>query len=318
MANILEIKNLNIGFNMREGLLKAIHGVDIELEKGKSLGLVGESGCGKTITAMSIMQLLPKNAVITEGNIVYDGTDILNLNEKEMRAIRGQKIALIPQDPLTSLNPLYTIGDQLLEAVELHNKVSKKEAKNIAIEALKSVKIPEAEERFNNYPHEFSGGMRQRVIIAMALSCNPDLIIADEPTTALDVTVQAQILNLIKDIQQERGMSLLLITHDLGVVAEVCDSVAVMYAGKIAEYASAESIFDNPLHPYTKGLIESLPTTKEDVLNPIKGQPPSISEKITGCAFHHRCPKKMEICTNVNPALFCSAQNHKVYCHLYG
>jgi len=317
MQNILEIKNLNIGFELQQGIAQAIYGVNLELEKGGSLGLVGESGCGKSVTAMSIMKLLPKNAVISQGQILFEGKNIISLSQKEMGQIRGRKIALIPQDPLTSLNPLYTIGDQILEAVKLHHKVSRKEAKNIAIEALKSVKIPEAEERFNNYPHEFSGGMRQRVIIAMALSCNPDLIIADEPTTALDVTVQAQILSLIKDIQKERGTSLLLITHDLGVVSEVCDRVAVMYAGRIVETADVKSIFKSPSHPYTQGLLDSLPATGKDKLNPIKGQPPAVTEEIKGCPFNPRCPHAMDICRHVEPENIELTQGHRVACHLH-
>lgn len=233
MNNILEIKDLNIGFRLESQTAKAIHGISLELKKGKSLGIVGESGCGKSVTAMSVMRLLPSNAQVDSGEILWKGENILKYSEKEMQHIRGNKIALIPQDPMTSLNPLYTVGEQIHETVMLHQNVTKKEAKDIAIAALKSVRIPEADKRYNDFPHQFSGGMRQRAIIAMALSCNPELLIADEPTTALDVTVQAQILNLVKSIQKERGTSLLLITHDLGIVAETCDNVAVLYAGRI-------------------------------------------------------------------------------------
>lgn len=318
MSTHLEIKNLNLSFRLDKYLVRAIHGVDLEIEKGKSIGLVGESGCGKSITAMSIMRLLPANAVIETGKILYEGKNLLQLPEEDMRDIRGGKITLIPQDPLTSLNPLYTIGDQILEAVELHRGVKGKAAKEIAIEALKSVKIPEAEERFNDYPHQFSGGMRQRVIIAMALSCNPELIIADEPTTALDVTVQAQILNLIKEIQKERHTSMLLITHDLGVVAEVCDKVAVMYAGKMVEYADTSLVFKKPLHPYTQGLIQSLPSMEKEHLKPIAGQPPTITEIVVGCPFHPRCPYKIEgKCDMQEPRLQEIETGHKVACWLY-
>ncbi|EKE04187.1 MAG: hypothetical protein ACD_20C00097G0004 [uncultured bacterium] len=317
MDNILEIKNLNIGFKLEDEFARAIHGVNLSLEKGKSLGVVGESGCGKSVTATSIMRLLPSNAVVESGEIVYNGQNLLKYTEKEMQKIRGNKIVLIPQDPLTSLNPLYTIGDQIAEAIELHQKVSKKEARSIAIEALRQVKIPEPENRLNDYPHQFSGGMRQRVIIAMALSCNPELIIADEPTTALDVTVQAQILNLIKSIQEKYSTTLLLITHDLGVVAEVCDKVAVMYAGRIVEYADVKTIFSNPMHPYTKGLLESLPSFESKRLKPINGQPPNIDEKISGCMFHPRCSSRMDICENLEPGSNFISDSHEVCCHLY-
>ncbi|HBH17876.1 MAG TPA: peptide ABC transporter ATP-binding protein [Cyanobacteria bacterium UBA9579] len=317
MDNILEIKNLNIGFKLEDEFARAIHGVNLSLEKGKSLGVVGESGCGKSVTATSIMRLLPSNAVVESGEIVYNGQNLLKYTEKEMQKIRGNKIVLIPQDPLTSLNPLYTIGDQIAEAIELHQKVSKKEARSIAIEALRQVKIPEPENRLNDYPHQFSGGMRQRVIIAMALSCNPELIIADEPTTALDVTVQAQILNLIKSIQEKYSTTLLLITHDLGVVAEVCDKVAVMYAGRIVEYADVKTIFSNPMHPYTKGLVESLPSFESKRLKPINGQPPNIDEKISGCMFHPRCSSRMDICENLEPGSNFISDSHEVCCHLY-
>lgn len=316
MENILEIKNLSIGFKLENETLKAVHGISLSLEKGKSLGIVGESGCGKSVTAMSIMRLLPSNAVIESGEIFYNGKNILKYSNKEIQKIRGNKIALVPQDPLTSLNPLYTIGEQLSEVIEFHQGVSKKSAKSMVINALKQVKIPEAEDRLNDYPHQFSGGMRQRAIIGMALSCNPELIIADEPTTALDVTIQAQILSLIKSIQKEYNTSLLLITHDLGVIAEVCDNVAVMYAGRIMEYGDVKSIFNNPLHPYTKGLMESLPDLKSKRLKPINGQPPSIDEQINGCIFHPRCPFKINVCENQIPETYFISNSHKVSCHL--
>jgi peptide/nickel transport system ATP-binding protein/oligopeptide transport system ATP-binding protein len=317
MENLLEIKNLNVSFKLESQTAKAIHDISFFLKKKESLAIVGESGCGKSVTAMSIMRLLPSNALIDSGEILWKNDNILRYSDNEMRAIRGNKIALIPQDPMTSLNPLYTIGEQIYETVMLHQNLSKKEAKEIAIKSLEDVKIPEAAKRYNDYPHQFSGGMRQRVIIAMALCCNPELIIADEPTTALDVTVQAQILNLITSIQKERGTSLLLITHDLGVVAETCNNVAVLYAGRIVEYTDVLSIFKNPLHPYTKGLMESLPTKGTEKLKAIKGQPPAISENISGCPFHPRCKHKMEICEKEVPQLSIVAENHKVSCFLF-
>ena len=323
--NILEIKNLNISFQMEDELARAVHGVSFALEKGKVLGIVGESGCGKSVTAMSIMKLLPSNAVIESGEILYleekanlsSIINLLNLSAKEMQKIRGSKISLIPQDPLTALNPLYTIGEQIIETIEYHRKVSRKKAKEIAIETLRSVKIPEPENRLNDYPHQFSGGMRQRAIIAMSLCCNPQLIIADEPTTALDVTVQAQILDLIKQIQAERGTSLIFITHDLGVIAEFCNHVAVMYAGRIVEYAQVSDIFKNPLHPYTQGLLDSLPSIDKEVLNVIHGQPPAITEDISGCVFHPRCPHRMPVCDKIDPALTVKENERQVSCHLF-
>ena len=316
MKNILEIKNLNISFKLEEYEARAIHDLSFTLEKGKSLGIVGESGCGKSVTAASIMKLLPSNAVIESGEIFYQNKNILQNTEKEMQKIRGNKIALIPQDPLTSLNPLYTIGDQITESIKFHQGLSGKEAKLKAIECLNNVKLPEAENRFNDYPHQFSGGMRQRVIIAMALSCNPDLIIADEPTTALDVTVQAQILSLIKQIQQKYETSLLLITHDLGVVAETCDYVAIMYAGRIVEYGDIQSIFKNPQHPYTKGLMETIPTSSTTRLKAIMGQPPGIVNNIKGCTFNPRCNFRKEICIEEYPGNTIIKDFHSANCHL--
>ena len=277
----LEIKNLRISFRRANTLFEAVHGVSFSLGDGRALGIVGESGCGKTLSAMSVMRLLPSTAVITEGEIVYNGLDILSLSEKEMRMIRGNKIALIPQDPLTSLNPLYTIGDQLMEVILLHQEVTKKEAKEIALESLNMVKIPDASKRFDDYPYQFSGGMCQRVIIAMALASEPDLIIADEPTTALDVTVQAQIMELFSEIRQKRKTSLILITHDLGLISENVDDVAVMYAGAVVEYASVKELFLNPSHPYTKGLLGSLPRGSKERLKIIEGQPPQVGEIIS-------------------------------------
>jgi len=314
MQKILEIKDLNISFKIEEDLFRAVHGVSMMLERGKVLGIVGESGCGKSVTAMSILKLLASNAVIDSGEILYKGQNLLELPEKKLQQIRGSKIALIPQDPLNSLNPLYTIGNQITETIRFHRKVSEKEARRLAIKALQDVKIPEAENRLNEYPHQFSGGMSQRVLIAMALSCNPEIIIADEPTTALDVTVQAQVLDLIREIQRKRNTSLIFITHDLGVVAEFCDYIAVMYAGRVVEYSDVRTIFENPLHPYTKGLMESLPAENKEKLNVIKGQPPSITENISGCVFHPRCSFRMDVCDKQIPQLKNIKDSHITAC----
>lgn len=313
----LEIKNLRISFRRGSSLFEAVHGVSFSLGDGRALGIVGESGCGKTLSAMSVMRLLPSTAVITEGEIIYNGLDILSLSEKEMRMIRGNKIALIPQDPLTSLNPLYTIGDQLMEVILLHQEVTKKEAKEIALESLNMVKIPDASKRFDDYPYQFSGGMCQRVIIAMALASEPDLIIADEPTTALDVTVQAQIMELFSEIRQKRKTSLILITHDLGLISENVDDVAVMYAGEVVEYASVKELFLNPSHPYTKGLLGSLPRGSKERLKIIEGQPPQVGEIISGCRFHPRCEFVMDKCNKKYPERYFLSDNHSVNCFLY-
>ena len=308
--SLLNIKNLKISFTVDKYELEALHGVNLTLEKGMALGLVGESGCGKSITAMSVLKLLPSNAIIKSGEIFYEGKDVLKMKNEELRQIRGKKIALIPQDPMTSLNPLYTIGEQILEAVELHTEYKGEKAKEIVINALKEVQIPDAAEKYNAYPHQLSGGMRQRVIIAMALSCNSEILIADEPTTALDVTVQAQILNLIKKIQKEHDMALLLITHDLGVVFNVCDSVAVMYSGSIVEQAKTDELFKNPLHPYTQALLSSLGDARI-VLN---GQPPNITEIIDGCKFNPRCENCLDICCEKIPDMIDIGEKHLVSC----
>ena len=313
----LEIKNLRISFRRGNTLFEAVHGVSFSLGDGMALGIVGESGCGKTLSAMSVMRLLPSTAVITEGEIIYNGLDILSLSEKEMRMIRGNKIALIPQDPLTSLNPLYTIGDQLMEVILLHQEVTKKEAKEIALDALSMVKIPDASKRFDDYPYQFSGGMCQRVIIAMALASEPDLIIADEPTTALDVTVQAQIMELFSEIRQKRKTSLILITHDLGLISENVDDVAVMYAGAVVEQTSVKELFLNPSHPYTKGLLESLPHGDKRRLKIIEGQPPQVGQIISGCRFHPRCEFVMDKCNKKYPERYFLSDNHSVNCFLY-
>ncbi|MDD3593331.1 MAG: ABC transporter ATP-binding protein [Candidatus Gastranaerophilales bacterium] len=314
---LLEIKNLNISFRVDEYILPAIFNVSFSLKKGESLALVGESGCGKSITAMSILNLLPPNAIVTQGDIMFEGQNILKMSDFLLRQIRGKKIAFIPQDPMTALNPLYTIGEQIKEVVELHQGLKGKEAQETVISALKSVKIPDAYEKYYSYPHQLSGGMRQRVIIAMALSCEPDLLIADEPTTALDVTVQAQILNLINLIQQERKTALILITHDLGVVYNVCENICVMYSGSIVEQTSTRELFANPLHPYTQALLNSLPTDKNTQIKAISGQPPSIKELITGCKFHPRCKHAMQMCEHHIPVLTEIEPNHCAACFLY-
>lgn len=287
---LLEIRGLKTVFPTEAGLAVAVDQLNLSMKKGSVLGIVGESGCGKSITSLSILRLVPPPGKTVEGKVIFEGRDLLQLSESEMRSIRGNQIGLIPQDPMTSLNPVYTVGDQIMEAIELHQKVSRKEARLRAVEVLDQVRIPQAAARVDDYPHQFSGGMRQRVMIAMALSCNPKLLIADEPTTALDVTVQAQILDLLRSIQREQGMSILLITHDLGVVAEMCDTVAVMYAGSVVEMAPVEELFKNPLHPYTVGLMNSLPRPGSTRLTPITGQPPSLVDLPPGCRFADRCP----------------------------
>jgi len=322
MDNILEVKNLALGFRGDDCFLKALNGVDFSLERGKILGIVGESGCGKSLTASSVLNLLPSNAEITTGEIIFRSSvnkdkNLLKISNKESQEIRGNLISLIPQDPMTSLNPLFTVGEQLAETIIQHKKLSRKEAIELSCELLNKVKIPEPEKRLGDYPHQFSGGMRQRVLIAMALSCNPELVIADEPTTALDVTVQAQILQLIKEIQKENNTSLIFITHDLGVVAEFCDYVGVMYAGKIVEYSSTKELFSSSKHPYTQALIESLPNKPSGELSVIGGNPPALTENIDGCAFHPRCSKKIEICEKISPEESFLKNSTKVRCHLY-
>lgn len=300
---LLDIQQLSTVFYTEGGVARAVDDVSISVEKGEVLGIVGESGCGKSITSLSILRLVPPPGKIVSGKIILEGQNLLELPESKMRSIRGNRAALIPQDPMTSLNPVYTIGDQIIEAIELHQKVSRKQARQRAIEVLDKVRIPQAAQRIDDYPHQFSGGMRQRVMIAMALSCEPRLLIADEPTTALDVTVQAQILDLMRQIQKEQGMSIILITHDLGVVAEMCDTVAVMYAGSIVEYAKVHELFANPKHPYTVGLLNSVPKPHTTRLSPIEGQPPSLVDLPVGCRFADRCPLATDDCRKALPPL---------------
>lgn len=313
---IIEIKNLRLGFNCACGFCEAIHNISFSLRKGELHALVGESGCGKTISAMSILRLLPKNAKITGGEIYYDGQNLLNLSEREMNKIRGAKIALIPQDPMTSLNPLYTIENQLLEVIKIHQGLEGHDAYQKAIEALELVQIPCPELRMKSYPHEFSGGMKQRAIIAMALACNAEVIIADEPTTALDVTIQAQIMNLLKEIKEKQGTSILLITHDLALVKENADRISVMYAGDIVESGNNSEFFACPKHPYTIALLNSLPNSGKDRLETISGQPPSIQQGISGCKFHPRCKECMEICVSEKPSETSVSRTHSAKCFL--
>ena len=309
---LLEVKNLNMGFNLECGYRPVLFDVSFSLDKAETLALVGESGCGKTMSAMSILQLLPKNAKITSGEIIFNGENLIG--NKNIQKYRGSKIALIPQDPMTSLNPLYTIGNQLLEVIKIHHNLQGDKAYKKAIEALEAVQIPCAAERMNSYPHEFSGGMKQRAIIAMALACNAEILIADEPTTALDVTIQAQIMNLLNEIKQNTGTAILLITHDLALVGENADNVAVMYAGRIVETAPSAEFFQNPKHPYTQALLKSLPTNKISKLETIQGQPPSIQQDISGCRFHPRCTQCIEKCTKNIPQLEKISDEHLSAC----
>ncbi|MBI3062408.1 MAG: ABC transporter ATP-binding protein [Deltaproteobacteria bacterium] len=319
MAQLIEVKNLHTSFFTPDGEVKAVDGVSLEIEEGKTLGLVGESGCGKSVTALSIMRLVPSPpGKVVGGEILYRGRDLLKLDGEAMRKIRGNEISMIFQEPMTSLNPVFTIGNQIGEAIRLHQGLGRKETREKTIEMLRLVKIADPEQRIDDYPHQLSGGMRQRVMIAMALSCNPSLLIADEPTTALDVTIQAQILELMKELQQKLGMSLLLITHDLGVVAEQADEVAIMYAGKVVERAKAKEIFDRPLHPYTVGLLNSLPGAgnhKKKRLDAIPGMVPSPLELPGGCRFRDRCPKAAGICAEAEPPLEEKGKEHSVACY---
>lgn len=313
---ILDVENLNLGFSCENGFNQALWNVSFSLKRGEMLALVGESGCGKTISAMSILQLLPKTAKITSGIITYENIDLLHVSCKELQNIRGAKIALIPQDPMTSLNPLYTVGDQLLEVIKIHQHLKGKDAWNKAIEAFEAVQIPSPEERLKAYPHEYSGGMKQRAIIAMALACNAEVLIADEPTTALDVTIQAQIMNLLHRIKTERNTAILLITHDLALVREHADKVAVMYAGRIVESAPAKEFFEHTNHPYSIALLNSIPENRDKSLETICGQPPSIQQIIDGCKFHPRCKHCMEICTYEVPPEYIVGDDHFSACFL--
>lgn len=312
MSNILEVKDLNITFDTFAGTVQAIRGVSFDLKKGETLAIVGESGSGKSVTSRSIMRLLAKNANIEKGEILFNGKDLVKTSEKEMQGIRGKEIAMIFQDPMTSLNPTMSIGKQIAEPIIKHQKLSKKEALERALELLKLVGLPEPEKRMKQYPHQFSGGQRQRIVIAIALACNPEVLIADEPTTALDVTIQAQILDLMKQLQQKIATSIIFITHDLGVVANVADRVAVMYAGKIVEIGTAKEVFYNPRHPYTWGLMRSLPyfARKGEELYTIAGMPPSLMNPLKGDAFAPRNEYALEIDYEEMPPMFKITDTH--------
>lgn len=310
---ILEIKNYSLGIEIDKKIYPILKNINFSFFKGKIHAIVGESGCGKTMSVMSILKLLPKNSKVLGGKIVFEGQNILSYSEKQMRQIRGRKIALIPQDPMTSLNPLYTIENQLLEVIMLHNDISKEQALKVAIQTLESVEFKDAEKRIKSYPHELSGGMKQRVIIAMALAAKADILIADEPTTALDVTIQAQILKLLEKIKQQ-GKTIVLITHDLGVVAQYSDDISIMYLGAIVERAQTRELFKNPHHPYTKALIEALPVKKGKKLKNIKGQPSQITQIIEGCPFNPRCEKADYMCHTKMPELT-NISNSNVSCH---
>ena len=317
---LLKVRNLKTYFYTEEGVVPAVDGLDFDLYPNETLAIVGESACGKSVTSLSILQIVatPPGKII-DGSIEFEGEDLLKKSEKEMRKIRGNRISMIFQEPLTSLNPVFTISQQICDILHLHQGMGKKEARAKALEMLNKVKIPSAEAVLDEYPHQLSGGMRQRVMIAMALACNPSILIADEPTTALDVTIQAQIMHLLSDLQKDDKTSIILITHDLGVVAQIAQRVMVMYAGKAVEYASVEDIFRNPLHPYTEGLLKSIPmpTDKKDTLFSIKGNIPSPKDYPAGCRFSSRCDKCMKKCPTQEPPLVEMPDGRKVRCWLY-
>ena len=319
MNNLLEIRNLSTSFFTHVGEVKAVRNISFTLKKGEALGIVGESGSGKSVTMLSLMKLLADTGRVTGGQIIFDSKDITRLGSKEMKKIRGNEIGMIFQDPMTSLNPVLTIEDQMAEPLKLHKGMGKREARQKAIELLNNVGIPDAEKRLKEYPHEFSGGMRQRVMIAIALSCQPQLLIADEPTTALDVTIQAQILELIKDIKRKLNTSVILITHDLGIVADVCDRVNVMYGGCIVEKGDVRDIYYNSRHPYTWGLLASVPNPKtlvKERLRPIYGQPPDLLKPPLGCPFAPRCSYAMSVCMSCMPPEFEISMSHLSSCWL--
>ena len=323
MSRLLEVKNLETHFPTRAGVVKAVNDVSFHLDAGELLGIVGESGCGKSITSLSIMRLIAAPGKIVGGEILFKGENLLKASDERMREIRGNDIAMIFQDPMTSLNPVYTVGEQIAEALRLHRKLSRKDAYQAAIEAMREVAIPDPKRRVDDYPHQLSGGMRQRVMIAMALACGPELLIADEPTTALDVTIQAQILELLDNLRKTRQLAVLLITHDLGVVAEVADRVCVMYTGRIVEEAAVSEIFEHPRHPYTQGLLRSVPkltiagAARSNRLETIEGIVPSPTNLPSGCHFAPRCPHVHERCTRDPMPLYNVEQKADVRCVLY-
>lgn len=316
--NVLNIENLVVQYVTDDGIVEAVNGIDVKIDKGRTLGLVGETGAGKTTTALSILKLVPDPpGVIKEGSIRLDGNDILNLSEPNLEKVRGKVVSMIFQDPMTALNPVITVGDQISEAISIHENLSSDQAREKAREMLEMVGIPGA--RMDEYPHQFSGGMKQRVVIAIALSCSPKLLIADEPTTALDVTIQAQVLELMKELKEKFHMSMLMITHDLGVVAEVCDDVAIMYAGRIVEKGSLEDIFRNPKHPYTEGLFNSIPNidNRKNKLKPIKGLMSDPYNLPEGCSFYDRCDYAMQACKKTQPDQVAFSDSHFTECLLY-
>ncbi len=316
-ASLLKVTGLKTHFHTSRGVVKAVDGISFEMKKGETLALVGESGCGKSVTALSILRLIQEPpGRIAESEIIYKGRNLLDLNKDEMRKVRGNEISMIFQEPMTSLNPLFTVGNQIMEAIKLHQGLNKQDALSKCVEMLEQVGIPDPARRVSSYPHEMSGGMRQRVMIAMALACQPGLLIADEPTTALDVTIQAEILDLIKALREKMGMSLLLITHDFGIVAEMADRVGIMYAGKIAEYGSLEDIFNAPGHPYTVGLLNSIPGagTKRERLTTIPGNVPDLLNLPVGCSFRERCPLATEQCRDEDPQPRNLGGGHLVRC----
>ncbi len=315
---LLEVKNLSTYFYTEDGISRAVDGVDFEIGEREILGLAGESACGKTVTALSILRLVSPPGRIVRGEVLYKSRDLLKYSVDEMREIRGREISMVFQEPTTSLNPVFTIGDQIIETLILHQQLKKKEAQKKAVQLLNLVNIPSPESRIHDYPHNLSGGMKQRAMIAMALSCNPSLLIADEPTTALDVTIQAQILELLKELQKRLKMSILLITHNLGIISQVANRVAIMYAGRIVEQGTTEKILKDPLHPYTKGLLESIPRieTTRKRLPTIEGMVPKPIQWPTGCRFHPRCPVKLSMCSEKEPEMREVAPGHRVKCHL--
>lgn len=316
--NILTIEDLAIQFVSKEETVQAVNGISLHIEKGETLGLVGETGAGKTTSALAILNLIPApQGKVTSGKVIFNGVDMLKLSEAELEKIRGKEVSMIFQDPMTSLNPVITVGEQIAEVVKLHSDVSKQECEKIAKQMLETVGIPA--ERYHEFPHQFSGGMKQRVLIAMALACEPALLIADEPTTALDVTIQAQVLDLMRDLKAKFNMSMLMITHDFGIIAEICDRVAVMYAGRIIESGTLEDVFDNHYHPYTRGLFESIPDTskKQTKLRPIPGLMPNPADLPKGCAFHPRCEYATEKCSKEIPCVRQVDSTHTVACWLY-
>ena len=318
MQPLLEIKDLRTYFETENGTVRAVDGVDLAVNEGDTLGIVGESGCGKTVLALSIMRLIPMPpGRIVSGSITIDGVDLVRLKEGEMRSIRGKDISMIFQEPMTSLNPVFRVGDQIAEAIRQHLGISRKDAMDKAVEMLRLVGMPSPEDRIRDYPHQMSGGMRQRVMIAMAISCNPRLVLADEPTTALDVTIQAQIIELINKLKEEVGTSVIMITHDLGVIAEAAQNACVMYAGKVVEYCNVGNLFSEPLHPYTTGLMESIPKGAGGYLKTIPGVVPSLYELPTGCSFQGRCSSVMGLCREKEPQLIEKSPGHMVRCWKY-